>query len=568
MNDIRKTQHSFACKANAQKEHQFGDLYHLICRRDWIETALERVLSNTGAGTAGQDGMSKKDLETPEQRTHFIDTLQRELKSHSFKPRPVRRVWIPKPNKDEKRPLGIPTLQDRVVQELVRMLLEPIWESDFLRCSHGFRPGHRTMDCIAAFYSNINTLHKYFWIIEGDIRKCFDRIHHDILLKLLRRRIADNRIIGLVNDFLKAGVMEGGLFEDTPEGTPQGGILSPLLANIYLHELDLWWWRKFGSLTTRQRVVRRSKQQGLAILVRYADDFVLLWNGTHQDAHALRDELKRFLWEELRLELSEEKTHITHATDGFDFLGFNIRWETPTGKSPWLRVHPTTRNLERFRHKIKAMTKRGTTLLTPELKFKTLNRVLRGWGNYYRHVSFSYDARELDWWVNQRVLIWLQNKHQKLGVREILERYKMREVKRHYNRWNFAAKDTNGEMVFIVKMQDIPLRPYPNKSFSNQNPYLKEEDEPIPATPSETPFLTPRMGNVNLASLEWLEQQAAAKERDGYRCVLCGRNGVTLNVHHIQARREGGTNDLDNLITLCYDCHTKTPTYGRPPKQI
>jgi RNA-directed DNA polymerase len=566
MNDIRKTQRSFARKANAQKEHQFGDLYHLICRREWMETALEAVLSNPGARTAGVDGVSKKDLETPEQRAAFVDALQMKLKSHTFKPDPVRRRWIPKPDKDEKRPLGIPTLQDRVVQELLRMLFEPIWESDFLPCSHGFRPGHRTMDCIATFYSNINRLHKYFWIIEGDIRKCFDCVHHGILLKLIQRRIADTRILGLVNAFLKAGVMDEGLFEDTPEGTPQGGILSPLLANIYLHELDLWWWRKFGNLTTWKRTQRRSKHQGLAILVRYADDFVFLWNGTHQEALTLRDELKRFLWDELRLELSEEKTQVTHATEGFDFLGFNIRWETPTGKRPWLRVHPTTRNLERFRHRIKAMTKRGTTLLTPELKFKTLNRVLWGWGNYYRHVSFSHDASELDWWVNQRVLIWLQNKHPKLGVRKILERYKLREVTPRYDRWNFAVQDTKGKMVFIARMQDIVLRPYPNKRFSN--PYLNEDEEPIPATFSEGPFLEPRLGNVNPESLEWLEAKAATKERDDYRCVVCGRTEDLLDAHHIQARREGGTDDLDNLITLCRNCHAKTRTYGRPPKQV
>lgn len=556
MDNIRKTQRSFARKAEAQKEHQFGDLYHLIGRRDWIETALNAVLSNSGSRTAGLDGVSKKDLETLEQRENFIAALQVELKSHSFKPSPVRRVWIPKPGKNEMRGLGIPTIKDRVIQELLRMLLEPIWESDFLRCSHGFRPGHRTMDCIAAFYSNINTLHKYYWIIEGDIRKCFDRIHHDILLKLIRRRIADNRIIGLVNAFLKAGVMDSGLFEDTPEGTPQGGILSPLLANIYLHELDRWWWRKFREITQWKRNQRRNKKQGLATLVRYADDFVVLWNGTHQDALALRDELKHFLWEELRLELSEEKTHVTHVIDGFDFLGFHIRWETPNGKRPWLRVTPTQKNMERFRAKIKTMTKRGSTLLTPELKIKTLNRVLRGWGNYYRHVSFTHDAKELDWWVNQRVLIWLENKHQKLGVRKILEQYKLREVTPRYNRWNFGVKDSNGETVFIAKMQDIPLRPYPNKSFTN--PYLSEDETTISATSVESPFLTPRMGNVNQDSLAWLEAQAAVKERDEYRCVQCGKSNVPLEVHHLQARREGGTDDLENLITLCEECHTKT----------
>jgi group II intron reverse transcriptase/maturase len=214
------------------------------------------------------------------------------------------------------------------------------------------------MDCIYFFYCRVQSQNKYFWAIEGDIRKCFDRIHHETLLRLIRQRIGDSHITTLVSAFLKAGLMDGGLFHDTPEGTPQGGILSPLLANIYLHQLDLWWWRKFGQLTHLEKWKRRLAKLGNAILVRYADDFVILWNGTRQDALALRDELKQFLADELHLELSEEKTHITHLTDGLDFLGFHIQLELPTdGHKMWLRVTPTKENVKRFRLKIKALTK-------------------------------------------------------------------------------------------------------------------------------------------------------------------------------------------------------------------
>jgi RNA-directed DNA polymerase len=245
---ILKTQRSFARKAQANSEHRFEDLYHLICREDWIRVALEHVLSNTGARAAGVDGINKRHLRTEEQQVEFIQHLRSDLKSGAYQPMPVKRVWINKPGKREKRGLGIPTLRDRVVQELLRMLMEPIWESDFLDCSYGFRPERRTMDCIRVFYNQVQPQNKHFWAIEGDIRKCFDHIHHRILLKLVRQRIADHRIVNLLKAFLKAGLMDGGLFEDTPEGTPQGGILSPLLANIYLHQLDLWWWREFGSL--------------------------------------------------------------------------------------------------------------------------------------------------------------------------------------------------------------------------------------------------------------------------------------------------------------------------------
>ena len=262
MSDILKTQRSFARKAQAKPDHRFEDLYHLICQPEWMETALKHVLSNKGARTPGVDGISKEHLKTEEQRAAFLTALRADLKSGAYQPMPVRRIWRDKPGKKEKRGLGVPTLRDRVVQELLRMLMEPIWESDFLECSNGFRPGRCTMDCISHFYSRVHTVNKYFWAIEGDIRKCFDRINHRILLRLVGRRIADGRILHFIEAMLTAGAMEGALFHDTPEGTPQGGILSPLLANIYLHELDLWWWRKFGSLSKAEKWKRRQNRAG------------------------------------------------------------------------------------------------------------------------------------------------------------------------------------------------------------------------------------------------------------------------------------------------------------------
>jgi group II intron reverse transcriptase/maturase len=561
MSDILKTQRSFARKAITHPEHRFGDLYHLICRKDWIEAALMHVLSNKGARTAGVDGISKKDLQTEEQRAAFIAELQADLKAGTFQPMPVERIWVPKPGKAEKRGLGIPIIRDRVVQELLRMLMEPIWESDFLDCSHGFRPGRRTMDCIYFFYSRVHTQNKYFWAIEGDIRKCFDRINHCTLLRLIRQHIADHRIVALNRAFLKAGLLDDGLFQETPEGTPQGGILSPLLANIYLHQLDLWWWQKFDSLTKREKWKRRQAGMGNAILVRYADDFVILWNGTHQDALALRDELRQFLWEELHLELSEEKTRVTHLTDGIDFLGFHIRYILPgvNGGKPWLRVTPTEENIARFRRKIKALTRLGTTYATPEMRFKTLNRVIRGWGNYYRHISFKYDASKLDYWINRRVLIWLRNKHKGKGVRWLLKQYKHREIAKRYDRWNFGVKGCNGETIFIAKLSDIPLRPYRRKK--PENPYLAAT-EVLTIDEPDTPFVEPGVVNVPPERVEWAEKRAQVLERDGYRCIRCGSTD-SLDVHHKVARQNRGTDNLENLETLCRSCHCDTPTYGR-----
>jgi len=184
MSDIIKTQRSLALKTTHNPTHQFDHLYRLICREEWIRTAVYHVLSNQGARTAGIDGLTKKAFESETARTAFVLELQKELREKQFRPVPVRRVNIPKAN-GKLRPLGIPTLKDRVVQMLLKMVLEPIWESDFLNCSNGFRPGRRTMDCIALLDSYINNRNKYYWVVEGDIKGAFDSIHHEILLKLL-----------------------------------------------------------------------------------------------------------------------------------------------------------------------------------------------------------------------------------------------------------------------------------------------------------------------------------------------------------------------------------------------
>ena len=183
MDDIRKTQESFARKAQTQPAHRFGDLYHLICREDWLRKALEKVLSNPGSRTAGVDQISRKHLKEDGQKTVFIQALQAELKGGTYRPQPVKRHWIPKAN-GKQRPLGIPTLKDRVVQMTLKMLLEPIWESDFLDCSNGFRPGRRTMDCIQVCRSRITTQNKYLWIVEGDIKGYYARKHpHPYLIE-------------------------------------------------------------------------------------------------------------------------------------------------------------------------------------------------------------------------------------------------------------------------------------------------------------------------------------------------------------------------------------------------
>jgi RNA-directed DNA polymerase len=556
MDDIRKTQQSFARKAQAQSGHRFDDLYHLIYREDWMNAALDAVLQNVGSRTAGVDSTTKRDFAKEEFRRNFIAQLRNDLKQGTYQPQPVRRVWIPKAN-GKRRPLGIPTIRDRVVQMLLKMLLEPIYESDFLPCSNGFRPGRRTMDCINVCYHHITTLHKHLWIIEGDIRQCFDRIHHHTLLNLIRQRIADRRILNLIDQFLNAGVMENGLFQTTPEGTPQGGILSPLLANIYLHQLDLWWWKHYGNLPRSEREKRRKHQQGNCILTRYADDFIVLCNGPRTEAEHLREEIRQFLWNELHLELNLEKTHITHATEGFDFLGFHIQWKLPKDNDPWLRVTPSAKNIQKLRQKIKAMTNRRSVTSVPEQKLKALNRVLRGWIHYYCEVSFKRTASKLDWWTTDRFYRWLKKKH-KLGAREVMRQYYLQENQKRHHRKNLGLKDSQGQMLYLFQMADVRKRKY--LSRTRPNPYLNSE--PISLTEIEDPFIEVWDGTMSLANQDWDEARHRILERDGYRCTQCGSTD-NLDVHHLQARKDGGGQEDDNLVTLCENCHTKTTSYGR-----
>jgi RNA-directed DNA polymerase len=557
MDDLRKTQESFARKAQAQPTHEFRDLYHLVCREDWLREALRAVLRNAGSRTAGVDGISRKQLADETAQARLIESLRAELKAGTYRPQPVRRHWIPKAN-GKLRPLGIPTIKDRVVQMVLKMLLEPIWESDFLNCSNGFRPGRRTMDCIRTCQSRITTQNKYLWVIEGDIKGCFDHVQHAILLKLVRRRIADERVMGLIADMLKAGVMEGGLFQHTPEGTPQGGILSPLLANIYLHEFDRWWWEKYGGLTLYQKGKRRKQGIGNCILTRYADDFLLLCNGPREEAERLREEVRQVLWDKLQLELAMEKTHITHATEGFDFLGFHVQWKLPKHGKPWLRVTPSDKSIERFKHTLKELTRRGTFYQSPLEKINGLNRVMRGWNQYYEYVNATQTANKLTFWANERLFLWLEKRHKK-GAQWVIHNYRHREQRGRYNRWNLGVQDGKGQMVFSYQMTDLHRHRYCARK--HPHPYLTEPTEA--GQPVDMPFPLFWEGRTTPEKADWAALRLAVLERDHYRCVRCGGT-ENLHVHHIQSRRKHGINQMDNLQTLCNRCHMETTEWGRP----
>jgi RNA-directed DNA polymerase len=320
--NVDEMQRKLSQKAEKEIEHTFDNLYSLLCNEVWLREAHKHVNTNAGRDTAGIDGESMRRFNMDLDRN--LDTIKEQLKAKTFEPLPVRRVYIEKAN-GKKRPLGIPGIRDRIVQEALRMVLEPIWEADFSVHSYGFRPNRSTYDAISYIGARLtgSSGATYQWIIEGDITSYFDMIPHRRLLKEIKKRVADRSTRDLLWKFLRAGVMEKGEVRQTLTGTPQGGIISPLLANIYLHTLDRYMESNYLQLTRDARSYWRKKGKANFLYVRYADDFIVLCNGTKAQAHEMKEELTKVL-NDMGLKLSEEKTQVTHIMEGFTFLGYRI----------------------------------------------------------------------------------------------------------------------------------------------------------------------------------------------------------------------------------------------------
>jgi RNA-directed DNA polymerase len=303
--------------ATDDPERRFDDLYNLVYDPAFLVVAWERVRGNRGARSAGVDGVAPRSIVFG--AAELLAGLRDDLKARRFEPLPVRERMIPKSGGKLRR-LGIPTARDRVVQAALKLVLEPIFEAEFRPCSHGFRPGRRAHDAIAEIRHLTSV--RYEWVLEGDITACFDEIDHTALTDRVRHRVGDKRVLGLVKAFLKAGALsEGDIFRDTDTGTPQGGILSPLLANIALSVLDDHFVEAWQNemATTAQRKKRRQQGRPNYRLIRYADDFVVVIHGDRADAEALRGEVAAVL-APAGLRLSETKTTIVHIDEGFDFL--------------------------------------------------------------------------------------------------------------------------------------------------------------------------------------------------------------------------------------------------------
>ena len=480
--------------------------------------AIRRITQeNQGKHTAGIDGVV---YDTPEARWKLF---QEGLSLKGYKPKPVRRVYIPKDN-GKQRPLGIPTGKDRVMQAIVKAALEPEWEARFEANSYGFRPGRCTMDAIEAIHTTANRKDCSQWVLDADISGCFDNIDHGPLLAKLPVFTTTLR------QWLQAGVVEVGFFSPTDRGTPQGGVISPLLANVALDGMERLFDAEDGKGRPKAPAFRKGSNKGIAV-IRYADDFVITAPAREVLETYARAKVEKFL-EERGLVLSEAKTRIVHITEGFNFLGFHIR---KFGKQGKLLTVPQKEKVLKHVRAIRSYLDAHKQTPTVEV-IKTLNPVIRGWTNYYRHCAAKHvfqKVRHAQW---QMLWVWAKRRHPNKRSKWVKARYF-----RSDGYWTFHE-----EKAELVKPDTTPITRFVKITGRNSpyDPTLKEY------------WIERKKRQVGRET--HAKQRLMLLQKQEYACALCHIQfvpGEAIETDHIILTSQGGPDDLSNKRLVHPWCH-------------
>lgn len=491
--------------------------------------AVRRVTENQGSRTSGVDGEL---WDSPESRMEAIGRL----KTRGYRPQPLRRQYIPKAN-GKLRPLGIPTMLDRAMQALYLLGLEPVSESTSDPNSYGFRRNRSAHDAMSQLFVCLSGPASARWVLEADIKGCFDCINHQWLLRNVRM---DKRIL---SRWLKAGVIYNGMLEATTAGTPQGGIISPTLANIALNGLEA----ELLADLKRRLGTRRTKALKVN-LVRYADDFVI----TGSSREGLETEVKPFVESFLAtrgLTLSLEKTRTVHIDDGFDFLGWNFR-----RYSEKLLIKPSAKNCEAFYRKVKEVVSAKKTVTQAAL-IKLLNPKLRGWANYHRPVVAKEAYSRMDHLIFRLIWRWAKRRHPKKTAHWVKGKYFQT---RGLRNWVFTTtvtdEDGNSKTSTLISLPDTAIQRH-TKIKGDYNPY-----DPAWEQYGER-LRTDRM----IKSLRYRTELVTLYRSQRGRCALC-HGAITRDTgwhdHHIQFRTAGGSNALYNRVLLHPQCHTRLHNQG------
>jgi RNA-directed DNA polymerase len=396
MDKTRELQRTLYRAAKADPRRRFHALHDKVLRRDVLERAWGMVRANRGA--AGIDRQTIEDVERYG-ISRLLGELDADLRDGSYRSLAARRVFIPKPGSQEQRPLSIPAVRDRIVQAAVKIVIEPIFEADMLGCSFGFRPKRSAHDALQVLIDESWSYKR--WVVETDIASCFEEIPHDRLMAVIEERVIDRKLLRILRGMLAAGVMQDGAVTRRDSGTPQGGVISPLLANVYLHRLDRQW-----------------ETRGTGTLIRYADDLVVMCS-TEQDAHRALDALRVILGE-LGLRLKDAKTRIVHLVEGgegFDFLGFHhryVRGRTARSRHLTFLVRwPSRKAMQHARDRIRELTDRRRLLVAVEEIVQDVNRFLRGWAGYFRYGNAAKHFVAMMNYALRRVALVMRKRHRR-----------------------------------------------------------------------------------------------------------------------------------------------------------